>query len=321
MSPILEKIRKIGIVPVVVLDDAKDAEALAEALIKGGLPCAEVTFRTAAAEESIRRICAKFPEMLVGAGTVLSVEQTRRAVAAGAQFIVCPGLDPEIVGYCKENDICIIPGASTPTEVEAAYKLGLDTVKFFPAEAAGGIKMIKAMAAPFTTMQFMPTGGVNAENLNSYLSFGKVAACGGSWMVSKALISAGNFAEIERLTREAVYTMLGFEFTHLGINNACEKCAGRTASFFADTLGFGISKEGEKSIFAGTTVEAMKYQGTGAHGHIAIGTNSVERAVFFLESRGVEFNYDTATYKDGKMNFIYFKDEVAGFGVHLTLKK
>ncbi len=320
MFPILEKIQKIGIVPVVVLDDAKDACNLAKALIEGGLPCAEVTFRTAAAEESIKAITAAYPDMLVGAGTVLSVEQTKRAVAAGAQFIVCPGLDTEIVEYCLANQIAVIPGASTPTEVEAAYKLGLDTVKFFPAEAAGGIKMIKAMAAPFTTMHFMPTGGVNADNLNSYLSFNKIVACGGSWMVNKKLINEGNFDEIKRLTREAVYTMLGFEFVHLGINNACEKCAGRTSAFLSDVFSFAVSKEGPKSIFNAGVFECMKYQGPGEHGHLAIGTNSVERAVFYLKSQGIEFNEESATYKDGKMTFIYLKDEVAGFGVHLVQK-
>ncbi len=320
MFPVLEKIQKIGIVPVVVLDDAKDACPLAQALIEGGLPCAEVTFRTAAAEESIKAITSAYPDMLVGAGTVLSVEQTKRAVAAGAQFIVCPGLDTEIVGYCLENGIAVIPGASTPTEVEAAYKLGLDTVKFFPAEAAGGIKMIKAMAAPFTTMHFMPTGGVNADNLNSYLSFNKIVACGGSWMVNKKLINEGNFDEIKRLTREAVYTMLGFEFGHLGINNACEKCAGRTSSFLSDVFGFGVTKEGAKSIFNAGIFECMKYEGPGAKGHLAIATNNVERAVYFLKNQGIEFNEETATYKDGKMNFIYLKDELAGFGVHLVQK-
>lgn len=320
MLSVMEQVRKMGIVPVVVLDDAANAEPLAKALIDGGLPCAEVTFRTAAAEESIKKMTALYPEMLVGAGTVLTIDQTKRAIAAGARFIVCPGLDPEIVAYCQENGVAVIPGACTPTEVEAAYKMGLTTVKFFPAEAAGGIKMIKAMAAPFTTMYFMPTGGINADNLNSYLSFNKIAACGGSWMVDKKLIAAGSFEEITRLTKEAISTMLGFSFKHIGINNACEKCAGRAASYFTDKFNMPITKEGAKSIFVGTEFEMMKYEGPGEKGHLAIGTNNVERAVYYLEKAGVEFDYETVQEKDGRMNFIYLKEQVAGFAVHLIQK-
>ena len=171
MNRILEKIQKIGIVPVVVLDDPKDAAPLAEALCKGGLPCAEITFRTAAAEESIRIMTERFPDMLVGAGTVLTIEQADRARAAGARFIVSPGLNPAVVRHCMEIGIPVIPGTATPSDVEAAMGLGLDVVKFFPAEQAGGIAMIKAMSAPYTQMKFMPTGGVNAQNLNTYLAF------------------------------------------------------------------------------------------------------------------------------------------------------
>ena len=176
MNEVLEKIQKIGIVPVVVLDDAKDAAPLAKALCEGGLPCAEVTFRTAAAEESIRIMAKEFPEMLVGAGTVLTTEQVDRAVNAGAKFIVSPGLNPTVVKYCVDKGIPVTPGTSNPSDVEMAISLGLDVVKFFPAEQAGGINMIKAMAAPYTQMKFMPTGGINAKNINSYLAFDKILA-------------------------------------------------------------------------------------------------------------------------------------------------
>ncbi len=199
-----EQIRKIGIVPVVVLDDAKDAEPLAEALIKGGLPCAEVTFRTAAAEESIRRITAKYPDMLVGAGTVLTKDQVDRAVSAGAKFIVAPGLNPENVRYCIEKGIPVFPGVLTPSEIEQALSLGLKVVKFFPAEPSGGLKMIQAMAAAYVGLKFMPTGGINAKNVGEYLADEKhILACGGSWMVKKDLIAAGEFDRIEEMTREA----------------------------------------------------------------------------------------------------------------------
>lgn len=204
----------------VVLDDAKDAAPLAKALCEGGLPCAEVTFRTAAAEESIRIMAKEFPDMLVGAGTVLTTEQVDRAVNAGAKFIVSPGLNPTVVKYCVDKGIPVTPGTSNPSDVEMAISLGLDVVKFFPAEQAGGINMIKAMAAPYTQMKFMPTGGINAKNINSYLAFDKILACGGSWMVKKDLVAAGEFDKIRDLTKEAVQTMLGFELAHIGIN--CE---------------------------------------------------------------------------------------------------
>lgn len=203
MTEVLTQIEEIGIIPVVVLDRTEDAIPLADALIKGGLPCAEVTFRTAAAEESIRLMSEKFPEMLIGAGTVLTTEQVDRAVAAGASFIVSPGTNPKVVKYCRDKNIPIVPGVCTPTEVEAALELGLDTLKFFPAEPAGGLKMIKAMTAPYTTVRFMPTGGIGADNVGEYLSYNRIIACGGSWMVKGDLIKSGRFDEIERLTREA----------------------------------------------------------------------------------------------------------------------
>lgn len=204
MNEVLEKIQKIGIVPVVVLNDAKDAEPLAKALCNGGLPCAEVTFRTDAAEESIRIMSEKYPEMLVGAGTVLTTEQVDRAVAAGAKFIVSPGLNPKIVKYCVEKNIPITPGICTPSETEQAIENGLEVVKFFPAEPAGGLKMIKAMAAPYTGLKFMPTGGINATNVKEYLAYDKILACGGSWMVKGSLVEAGEFDKIEAMTKEAV---------------------------------------------------------------------------------------------------------------------
>lgn len=198
------KIAQYGVVPVVVLENAKDAEALAKALIEGGLPCAEVTFRTEAADESIRRMSEAYPEMLVGAGTVLTVEQVERAVSAGAKFIVSPGFDPEIVEYCMEKNIPVFPGCITPSEVAQAVKRGLRVVKFFPAEQFGGVSTIKALAAPYQMVKFMPTGGVNAKNLKEYLSCDRIIACGGSWMVKSDLIRAGEFDKICEMTKEAV---------------------------------------------------------------------------------------------------------------------
>lgn len=203
MNAVLEQIGKIGIVPVVVLNGAGDAKGLAQALVNGGLPCAEVTFRTEAAEESIRIMSKEFPQMLVGAGTVLTTEQVDRAVAAGAKFIVSPGFNPKVVKYCLDKNIPVTPGTQTPSEMEQAMELGLDVVKFFPAEPAGGLNMIKAVAAPYTTLSFMPTGGINLENVEAYLKYDRILACGGSWMVKGDLVSAGKFDEIEKMTREA----------------------------------------------------------------------------------------------------------------------
>lgn len=204
METMKEKIREMKIVPVVKLDDAKDALPLAKALVEGGLPCAEVTFRTEAAAESIKAMLAAYPDMLVGAGTVLTTDQVDAAIEAGAKFIVSPGLNPKTVRYCREKNIPILPGVATASEIEQALELGLDTVKFFPAEVNGGLPAIKALSAPYHMMQFMPTGGVNPQNVKDYLAFDKVLACGGTWMVKDALINAGEFEKIKELTKEAV---------------------------------------------------------------------------------------------------------------------
>ncbi|MDY4494490.1 MAG: bifunctional 4-hydroxy-2-oxoglutarate aldolase/2-dehydro-3-deoxy-phosphogluconate aldolase [Erysipelotrichaceae bacterium] len=204
MNDVLKKISEVGILPVVVLDDAKDAKDLAKALIEGGLPCAEVTFRTAAAEKSIRVISEAYPEMLVGAGTVLSVDQVKKAVAAGAKFIVSPGFDEEVVKYCLDNNISVTPGVCTPSDVQKGYKMGLDVLKFFPAEPSGGLSMIKAIAAPYTMMKFIPTGGINENNMEDYLKYDRILAIGGSWMVKSSLVKNGEFEKIKEMSKTAV---------------------------------------------------------------------------------------------------------------------
>lgn len=203
MKTLEERFYDYAVVPVVVLNDADDAIPLADALIKGGLPCAEVTFRTDAAEESIRRICESFPDMLVGAGTVLTTKQVERAYKAGAKFIVSPGFDPEIIDYCISIGLPVLPGCITPYEIAQAVKRGLKVVKFFPAEQSGGVAMIKAMAAPYSMVKFMPTGGISTKNLADYLSCDKILCCGGSWMVKEDLIKSGSFDKITDMTKEA----------------------------------------------------------------------------------------------------------------------
>ncbi|MBR1863365.1 MAG: bifunctional 4-hydroxy-2-oxoglutarate aldolase/2-dehydro-3-deoxy-phosphogluconate aldolase [Ruminococcus sp.] len=226
MDNIIKELEKIGIVPVIVIDKAEDAVPLAKALIEGGLPAAEVTFRTAAAEEAIRLIAEEFPEMAVGAGTVLTTEQADRAVKAGAKFIVSPGLNPEVVKHCQAMGVPMLPGCANPSDVETALSLGLTEVKFFPAEQLGGLDMIKAMAAPYTDVRFMPTGGLNAKNMRSYLREPKIIACGGSFMVRKDLIAKGDFETIKKMTAEAVGLMLEMTFRETVAEN------GRTLNVF-----------------------------------------------------------------------------------------
>ncbi|MBR3107249.1 MAG: bifunctional 4-hydroxy-2-oxoglutarate aldolase/2-dehydro-3-deoxy-phosphogluconate aldolase [Clostridia bacterium] len=203
MTEMMLQLKNIGIIPVVVLNDCLDAVPLAECLMKGGLPCAEVTFRTPAAEESIRRMVKAYPDLIVGAGTVLTTEQADRAIDAGAKFIVSPGFNPKVTEYVLKKGVPMTPGVCTPTEIEAAMSLGLDVLKFFPAEPSGGLKMIKAVCAAYVNLQIMPTGGINAENVRDYLKYDRIVACGGSWMVNGSLIKNGKFDEIEKLVREA----------------------------------------------------------------------------------------------------------------------
>ncbi|MCR5419427.1 MAG: bifunctional 4-hydroxy-2-oxoglutarate aldolase/2-dehydro-3-deoxy-phosphogluconate aldolase [Lachnospiraceae bacterium] len=203
MNDVIKKIEETKIIPVVVIEDVKYAERLADALCDGGIKCAEVTFRTDSAKEAIKVMTKTHPDMFVGAGTVTTKKQVDDAIDAGASYIVSPGLNPDIVEYCQQKGITIIPGVMTPSEVELALGLGLEVVKFFPAEAAGGLKMIKAISAPYSNVRFIPTGGINTTNVGEYLSFPKVIACGGSWMVSKDLINGEKFEDIKMITAAA----------------------------------------------------------------------------------------------------------------------
>jgi 2-dehydro-3-deoxyphosphogluconate aldolase/(4S)-4-hydroxy-2-oxoglutarate aldolase len=204
MTDTVKMLGELGLIPVVAIEDAKDAVPLGEALVAGGLPCAEITFRTAAAQDAIRQMSEALPEMLVGAGTVISVQQAEQAVAAGAKFIVSPGFDPDVVDWCLAHDIPVTPGVLTPTEVTMALAKGLKVLKFFPAEVGGGIKMLKALGAPFVGIKFVPTGGISASNLADYLALPVVHACGGSWIVKKQLIAEGQFDTITQLVKDAM---------------------------------------------------------------------------------------------------------------------
>ena len=203
MKKELDRLAAAGVVPVVVLDDAKDAVPAARALLAGGVDVMEITFRTAAAAGAIRAVSEGCPEMLVGAGTVVTLDQCRQALECGAKFIVSPGFDPEVVGWCAERSVPITPGCVTPTEIMAAIRLGVNVVKFFPAGVYGGLRAMKALSAPFGGVKFIPTGGVDAKNLKEYLEAPFVHAVGGSWLCPKKEIAAGNFDAVTALCREA----------------------------------------------------------------------------------------------------------------------
>jgi len=321
MDKILSSIGDLGIVPVVKIDDAEDALPLAQALLSGGLPLAEITFRTAAAEQAIKNIATELPEVLVGAGTVLNIEQADIAIAAGAKFIVTPGFNPKVVKHCLDKEIPITPGCSSPTDIEMALDLGLKVVKFFPAEPSGGLNTLKAISAPYKMMKFVPTGGIDQKNLNNYLSFSSVLACGGSWMVKDDLIRSKNFGEITRLTAEAVSVMLGFDLAHLGINTADAGSSLELTRRFAAIFNLPV-KEGGSSNFAGTIIEVNKNIGLGANGHIAIKTNNLSRAMAYLARRGVEIDMQTAKGPaGGPIIAVYLKEHLGGFAIHLLQGK
>lgn len=316
MTELEKRIYLCGIVPVVKINKVEDAPGLAKALCRGGLEIAEVTYRTECAHDAMIAMKKACPDMLIGAGTVLTKEQVDSAIDAGAEFIVSPGLNPKVVTYCKEKDIPIIPGTSCPSDMEVAIENGLDIVKFFPAEANGGLNAIKAMSAPYSQLKFMPTGGINEENMISYLNNPKILACGGTWMVKDDLISNHEYEKIEELTRKAVKKMLDLKLVHVGINCDSWQDARDTANAF---LNFTGNQKDEKpaSIFA-DDIECMVNAPYGKVGHIAYSTNNVERAKFCLEKKGVQFDLNSAQYdKNGKMVFIYTKTEIKGFAVHL----
>jgi 2-dehydro-3-deoxyphosphogluconate aldolase/(4S)-4-hydroxy-2-oxoglutarate aldolase len=320
MNDVLKKIGELGLVPVVKIERADDALPLGKALIEGDLPVAEITFRTAAAQQAIANLSRELPDLLVGAGTVLTVEQVKSAVGAGARFIVSPGFNPKVVDYCIEQGIPVTPGLNNPTALEEALERGLEVVKFFPAESSGGLKFLKDMAAPYSGIRFIPTGGINADNLNSYLAYNRVHACGGSWMVKADLISSGRFEEITRLAKEAVAKLLGFEFAHLGINEESEEKALGAANILSGLFSFPV-KARTSSVFAGTGFEVTKRPFLGKKGHIAIATNNIDRAIAYLKRKSVSILSETAKEKEGKLQSIYVEKEVSGFAIHLMQKK
>ena len=316
---VLKRLEQSGIVPVVVLDDAKDAVPTARALLAGGVDVMEITFRTAAAADSIRAVSEQCPDMLVGAGTVITLAQCEQAVACGAKFIVAPGFDPEVVSWCVEHGIAVTPGCVTPTEIMAAMKLGLNVVKFFPAGVYGGLSAMKALSGPFGGIKFIPTGGVNTQNIGEFIAAPFIHAVGGSWVCPKADIAAGNFEKITALCKQARSAALGFEVAHIGVN--CEDAAAASAVCEKLNEAFALTvKDGNSSMFASGGIEVMKSMYLGKNGHIAIRTNSVPLAIAELAKKGFVCDMTTAKYKGGRMVAVYLKDEIGGFAVHLLQK-
>lgn len=315
---VLKRLAQSGVVPVVVLEDAKDAVPTAKAMLAGGIDVMEITFRTAAAADSIKAVAQECPDMVVGAGTVINLEQCKLAVKCGAKFIVSPGYDEETVAWCCDNGIPVTPGCVTPTEIMMALKHGLKVLKFFPANVYGGLSAIKSLAGPFGGVKFIPTGGVNAQNLAEFISSPYIHAVGGSWICPKADIAAGNFDKITALCKEARKSLLGFEVAHIGINTPDADAAMDVCKAFNDAFDFNV-KQGNSSNFASTGVEVMKTMFKGANGHIAIRTNKMIPAIAEMERRGYELDMDSVKDKNN-IKAVYFKNEIGGFAVHLLQK-
>ena len=316
---ILSRLGNSGVVPVVVIEDAKNAVPTAKAMLAGGIDVMEITMRTGAALDSIRNVSKECPEVLVGAGTVITLEQCKAAVEAGAKFIVSPGFNQQVVEWCIENNIAITPGCVTPTEITMALQYNIKVVKFFPANVYGGLSAMKALSGPFEDVKFIPTGGVNGQNLSEYISAPYIHAVGGSWICAKEDISGCNFDKITALCTEARKSVLGFEVAHIGINCTDSDESMAVCEKLNNAFGFGI-KEGQTSNYVSNAIEVMKSMYLGEKGHIAIKTNSISAAINELERRGFVLDMDTVKYKGDKMLVVYLKDEFGGFAVHLLQK-
>lgn len=308
----LKRIELCGIVPVIKLNTPDEALPLCRALYNGGIDVAEITFRSDAAKDAIALVRQNMPEMLVGAGTVTNLEQAQQAKDAGAQFIVTPGFSAKVTAFCQKNDLPITPGCSSPTDMQSALEAGLTVAKFFPAEACGGLKALKAISAPYNMLKFMPTGGVGPGNLTEYLSFDKIVACGGSWMVKDNLLKEKKFDEIEALTRDAVALLHSFSFHHVRVNGENDAAAKAAADALCTMFGLP-AKESGSSYFAGDAVELGAADGKGS---LFFSCNSVERALYALEKKGMKAK-GSLSKKGGRIVGATLDTQVFGYGVEL----
>lgn len=318
MSNVIDRISAIGIMPVIAnLNSEEDCAALADALRRGGIPQMEITFRMKDAEKYICFVRAYAPDMIVGAGTVTTLEQAQTAIDAGAQFIVAPGLNPQIVKFCQDAGVAVCPGVATASEIEVALGLGLKLVKFFPAEQSGGIAAIRALCGPYKGIDFMPTGGLKLDNLADYFAFDRIACCGGTYMLGKYL-ETRQWDAISELCRKSVQTMLSLKLAHIGVNETDEPSAVATANAFDKLLMLDAGNNGSGSVFSGKLIEIMKGSGRGKHGHIGFSTPCLDRAVRYFNAMGIRFDETSAKCDaNGKLKAIYFEKEIAGFAIHL----
>lgn len=317
MNAILQKITDLGVMPVIKIEPLECAVPLATALRKGGLNALEVTVRNDVALEAIRAIKAKYPDMLVGAGTITSAEKAQQALNARADFIVAPGFNHETVRFCQAHNTLIVPGCVTPAELEQALAFGLEVVKFFPAENYGGLKTIEMLRGPFASIRFMPTGGIDFSNAQTYLRSSAIAAIGGSFMAKADLIKARDWDTITRNCQRAVACVLGFELAHVGLNCESEQEAFDQANAVDELFGLGV-KPNDLSVFFEHSVECMKAPYYGAKGHIGFWCNNVERALAYFRARGVALHEDSIRADaNGKLISFYFEEEIGGFAVHV----
>lgn len=318
MKNALEQIADIGILPVIKVEKLSDAVPLAAALRAGGVNAIEVTVRNDVAYDAICAIKATYPDMNVGAGTILTTDMAERALKASADFIVAPNFDPEVVAYCQKAEVPVAPCCVTGTEIGMAVKMGLRILKFFPSECNGGVTAIKLLAAPFASVRFVPTGGLDFGNLGSYLRCPAVAACGGSFMAKADAIRAGDWDGITKACKQAVGCSLGFELAHVGLNHPDAEAALTSAKALDCFFALGV-KEGNSSIFTGKAVECMKTPFYGANGHIGFYCNSVPRALAWFRARQIPIREESVrTDAQGNMISFYLEEEINGFAVHVV---
>ena len=316
-NKIFETIAEYGVVPLVTLSDAADAVPLGRALVAGGIPIAEVTFRTEAGAESIRRMAAEVPDLIVGAGTVHDVEHARQTKEAGGKFVITPGFNPKVVDWCLSHDMPVCPGTVTPADLEQALEFGLKTVKFFPAEAYGGIKTLKALAGPYAMLKFVPTGGVGLNNLLDYLSLPNVAAAGGSFIPPGDLVKRQDWDGIAALGRRICAMIFDFTVGHVGINANEPKRAGEVTEAI-EALFDTETRDTPLSFFTGKLAEVIKQPFVGEHGHVCVDTRDLPRALAMLRRKGVSFDEKSYAYDDkGRLMTVYLKDEIGGFAFHI----
>lgn len=313
---VLEKINQIGIVPVVKITDRNQILPLAQSLAKAGIDCMEITFRSDFALEAIEMISNQMPDMLVGAGTVINCQQAKAAIEAGAKFLVSPGYDDELVAFALEQEVVILPGVTSASEIQKALKAGLNVLKFFPAESNGGYKRLKDFAGPFADVKFVPTGGINLNNMLDYLSLNNVLAIGGSFMLNG--LESQDFDAVYSDSVMAIKKMLGYELIHIGIDNSSAKAARENALKLCELFNFPYYEK-PKSHFASKGFEFLNSKGPGEKGHIAIYTPFIERALYQLNKKGIKALEETITRnkKSLKINFVYLDLELSGFAFHL----